>query len=1413
MKLTCLLIGEDSLLIPCASLLLEKNHRINWVITPVKSIQCWCEINNVPWVTSFHELPRDEDITVDYLFSIVSSKILTQDNLKIARMGTINYHNSLLPQYAGLNATTWAMINDEKSHGITWHNVNDGLDKGDIVLQRKFPIHANDSALMLNLRCFEEAIKGFSDLITAIETATLTSQKQREEERSYFARDHVLPDLGFINWKTASASWLNRLSRALSLGHYNNNVGLLKVCVEDSYLIVNEIELSHQDCESQGGGLILAIEKKGILVSTTSQPVFVKSFVTPYGHELTIDDVVRDYGLHVNYQLKLLDQSLILNGRYWYSKALQHEQYWVYCLKKITEHTVFSDRVFAKNESINELTPLRISDFSTQPSMKSSAQGQYLLASILIYLYRLNDYESITVFLNQAPVFDKDLPCRGLVSNLLPMTFDFNDETTCSTAFDCAGDHLNSVAAHEFYLSDVFARYPALASLKLGSVISIGFSDKPVNLPKNSIIHFEINPTRGELFIYHRVNCHYREGELTPIMANLTQHLSNILGCMLTNPHQLINQFCFLTEEEQKQLVDWGVGQEALLPGNSIHELFERQARLSPESPAIYYGNSMFSYQQLGQQAEKIAGFIHQLQLPAQTLLGIYLHRSVEMLALVLGILKANCVYVPLDTKYPALKIENIVIESKISHLFATGEYFDQLQHHFSENITQQLQIYDVKKIITHLSVGETKRAAKAELPDNKLAYIMFTSGTTGTPKGVMVTHQNVINYCHWFTQTTRFTAESIIDFSSSLAFDLSIPCTLAPLLVGGAIALCEDNHKVNPQHYLQHLQRYQISHVELTPGYLEMLLQYPQEISQLSQLRYVLLGADMVHSEEVDKWLSLSPSSQIINEYGPTETTVSVTSYFVKNRGLLHEATVPIGRPGFNSACYLLDKSLNLCPIGMRGELYVGGAQVTLGYFDKPLLTASKFLKITINKQVETLYKTGDLACWLPEGYLQFFGRNDHQVKIQGYRIELPAIESMLMKIEGIQQVVVVIRQGAFKDKYLRAYLVSDDRSLTRYKIKEFLQLHIPSYMHPKEFCVVDTIPLKENEKIDFDTLEKQSNQLLTFKHEPINFEVTDTQRACIKIWQKVFQTQAISLDDDFFALGGDSLLALQIISSLKTDYNTDIPLAILFEYPTISRLATALDNLIYKKIEALLIGDVQQSATIIKLSSGSYKIPLFLVHPVGGTLFWYQQLAQHLDGKYTIYGIQDQSVDGHARRFDCLEAMADYYLQELSTIYQGKKYCIGGASFGATVAFAMAQQLIKSGKSVEFLGLFDGWAKYPPSLMQTNTIQILTQHQHAIEVRTSTYLQELEEYRKKLLLEYRLPRLNTQVTLFKAMELWESMASMDDPFNGWRPYVAGDITIHPIPGTHETMFFSPNVEQLANQIHLEPFSASLGS
>lgn len=1403
MGVSCCLIGEDSLLIQCGNILLERGHTISLIVSPINSIQSWSKKNDIPFICSIQDVSKCILNNIDYMFSIVNSQILSNEIIKLCRNPIINYHDSALPKYAGLNATSWAIINNEKKHGVTWHIVNDKIDSGDIVRQNIFAIEALDTAFTLNLRCYEQAIHLFKLLVIDIESDNLTLRKQDLLQRSYFGSKHILPNFGFIDWKNFTAEFIIRMNRALTFGHYNNNLGTLKIFIGNSYLIVGHVEISSKIFPPTQPGTILDIHDNALYISTNSHVIKIGWFISRAGKILAMAEVVQLYGLKLGFLFPAITVSNNSDLKNLYSCAVRSEKFWINQLNYISEHRVFSPKKFGKNYLRKEIIE-SISIDGSWGDLDGATKKIHLLAVIIIYLYRLNNYDrtSASLLLNG---HEKTINiCGNLFSSLIPVTIDWKPGIHLCETIEYLSNLIVNSEKNDTYFTDISARHPLLEGniLEPGIAINLTGELKDISLTSDTILYFQFDEKRNLIQIHLRIDLSNGGSELNQVIPNLASHLTTILRYVTNEPHVPVNSICFLAESERKKLLTvWGRGQPRELPEESIITIFQKKVLAQPLSPAITMHQQTVSYYQLWELTEKIALEIRQLNIPPQTLIGIFISRSINMIAAILGILKSNCVYLPLDTKYPLLKITAIVEESHLSHLITSADLLSDIARHFKK-VESNITLYSVEKMLEQSTTFNG--GGGNEINADTLAYIMFTSGTTGAPKGVMITQKNVINYCYWFAETNRFTSGSIIDFSSSIAFDLSIPCTIAPLLFGGHIVICDDAGKTNPQFYLRHLKDNKVSHAELTPGYLEMLLNYPNDVRQLTDLKFLLLGADIVPTSDVRKWLSLCPNHQIVNEYGPTETTVSVTSFFVNNGTITDEPSIPIGRPAYNTSCYVLDKYKNLCPEGIKGELYIGGYQVANGYLGKERIAQEKFIISSLDSYQGILYKTGDLVRWLPDGNLQFFGRNDHQVKMHGYRVELTGIEAILMKITEIQQAVVVVKKGHFKERYLRAYLVFGEEKIPLNEIKSFLSAHLPSYMIPKEFCDIPSIPLKENEKIDFDALERQPRQFLTYTHN-ISEDLTAYEQSIMRIWQHAFNTTVITVDDDFFDIGGDSLLALQIITDLNKHYKLEIPLYYLFDYPTIYLLSRKLIELEIAKTQPLAIGRQKSITTIIKLATGSDPTPLFLVHPVGGTIFWYKQLADYFAGKYTIYGIQDPNNDGHLINFNSLESMAKYYLDQIESVYSGNHYRLGGASFGATVAFEMTQQLLKKNKKIDFLGLLDGWTEYPEDILDQNSDFILSNKDNTMTPAldaSRAYLIELEKHRKILLGKYKLMPIDVDIHLFKASELWNSFSMRDEPYNGWQAFVKGVLTLHKVPGNHETMFFYPNVCVLAQKI-----------
>lgn len=1412
MKISTCLIGEDSLLIQCGEILLNRGHDLTLIVSPVKKIQNWAKKNNIPLLKNINDISKPNSnysIKFDFIFSIVNSHILPSSVLQLAKYAAINYHDSPLPKYAGLNATSWAILKGEKKHGITWHLMANKIDQGDIVAQQTFPIYDNDTALSLNLRCYEFAIDSFEKLIEAIENKKLNPRQQSLLERSYYASDAKLPNFGFIDWQHFSAEQIDKICKALTFGPSPNTLGSLKLYCSSSYLLITKLEIAKLDwADKMEPGVVLLVETDAIYVATNTKPIKITGLTLANGHHLTIAQFVNIFSIQVGYKFESLNASGLTLLQESYSSSVKHEKFWLANLTELTEHTIFSPKGMGTTQAMNaENKEINLKNLF--PNKKIPSINTILVTAILIYLIRSNNHEDVSVFFIKANFAKYYNTCANFFSYLLPCNFKLATNFSLSQTLNFVEENILTVSNKGCYLTDITARYPEFSEKLVEPTIIIGFNDDkftPSLLPSQSMLYFQVDAKMGTINVYHRFELS-SQIMLKQIFANLSQHITNILINLINNPHLSMAHFSFLTEHERYQLLrNLGPGEKRFLPTTlSIAAIFEKQVLAKPKNIAITTRQRSISYRELWDASEKIADFIKANGLAEQSMIGIYLDRSIEMMAVILGILRANAIYVPLDPKYPMPRIQYIFNEAKIDLLFTQDKFRAKLNGYFSDH--SQTHIFSIENILDSNGVqSEPKHPIKND-NNEKLAYVMFTSGTTGTPKGVMVTHGNVINYCYWFLESTRFSDASIIDFSSSIAFDLSIPCTIAPLLAGGCIAICEETEKTNPRQYLIHLKKHRITHIEITPGYLHLLLNYPEEIRQLHELKWILLGADAIAKTDVLKWLALCPQHQMVNEYGPTETTVAVTSYFIDTVKLPVDSAVPIGRPAYNTQCYLLDKYKNLCPIGMPGELYIGGAQISKGYLNKANLTQDKFIVCNLNKANEALYKTGDFAYWLADGNLQFLGRNDHQVKIQGYRVEIAEIESALKQIPAINQAIVVAQEGKFKNQYLRAYLVCDKLINCDAEIKKNLATYLPNYMIPKEFCLVEFIPLKENEKIDYEALKKQSYQLLTASPNKSSASNTNFHNITLQIWQQIFNNESITIHDSFFDIGGDSIIALLIIDEMQKHYSIDIPVSYLFEYPTVALLTHKICELyrLEQKPESSP-AIISTNNTIIQLSQGNYPTPIFLIHPIGGTIFWYTQLASLLQGKYTIYGIQDPNIDGKNVFFESLEDMAAYYLAEIKKIYAGENYCLGGASFGSTVAFAMAHQLISAGKKISFLGLLDGWAHYPEDIQHDNYAKLLRNgdiYEQKLTKSKRDTLVNLESYRQTLLKKYRLPFLNLNVALFKASELWPLFQNIEDFNNGWRAYIGGQIRTYKVPGNHESMFFPPHVQTLAEIVH----------
>ena len=622
-------------------------------------------------------------------------------------------------------------------------------------------------------------------------------------------------------------------------------------------------------------------------------------------------------------------------------------------------------------------------------------------------------------------------------------------------------------------------------------------------------------------------------------IRRMSGHFQTLLEAIASNPKQRVNQLPILTETEQYQLLEEWTQTRTDYPRDvCIQHLFEAQVAKTPDAVAVVFAEQQLTYRELSQRANQLARYLNTLGVRPEILVGICVERSLEMVIGVLGILKAGGAYVPLDPAYPQERLGYILADSQIAVLLTTQKLRNNLPEH-------QAYVVELDTDREQLC-QESKTTPVIEVQSENLAYAIYTSGSTGKPKGVLVTHRGLCNLAKEQAQRFEVKQSSRILQFASLSFDASI-WEIVMALASGASLCLGTSASLLPGQALMHLLRDQeITHVTLPPTALAVMPTEP-----LPALRTIVVAGEACSAELVAKW---SQNRRFFNAYGPTESTVCATVYECTDTS----QPPPIGYPIANSQIYLLDAEGQPVPIGVPGELHIGGVGLARGYLNRPELTAQKFIPNAFSQEPgNRLYKTGDLCCYLPNGTLKFLRRIDYQVKIRGFRIELEDIESALLQHPTVSKVVVLVREDYANDKRIVAYLTfkQQQAAATINQLRSFLEEKLPSYMMPSAFVVLDTIPLTPNGKVDRRILPMP--EVRPQVEESYVMPQTEAERMIASIWQEMLQIEKVGINDNFFSVGGHSLLVVKVQAKLNEVFNEELLVSELFKYPTIRELA----------------------------------------------------------------------------------------------------------------------------------------------------------------------------------------------------------------------------------------------------------------
>jgi amino acid adenylation domain-containing protein len=631
-------------------------------------------------------------------------------------------------------------------------------------------------------------------------------------------------------------------------------------------------------------------------------------------------------------------------------------------------------------------------------------------------------------------------------------------------------------------------------------------------------------------------------------------HLEALLEGFARDEKQRLDALSPLTDAERRQvLIEWNQTDAAFPDHQCVHELFEEQAARTPGAIAVVFEDEQLSYGELDARANQLARHLRSLGVATDSLVGVLMERSVEMVVALLAVLKAGAAYVPLDPEYPSERLAFMLADADVEVLLIQ----QRLRHTLSESDSRVRVICsdDDWQAIAQQSTAPLPRFAT---PSN-LVYMLYTSGSTGRPKGAMITHGAVVNYIRWMQSDFPLNASDSILQKTPFGFDVSVWEFFAPLAVGARLIMARPGDHRDPSYLVQVSKEESVSTLQLVPSQLRVLLDEPG-FSRLDSLRHVFCGGEVMTTELEHRFLT-SMSASLTNICGPTETTIDTVFWTCKGDG--RPSGVPLGRPVANTQLYVLDAAMRPVPIGVMGELYVGGVGVGRGYWKRPDMTAEKFVPHPYSRVGgERLYRSGDVARFGAEGEVEFLGRIDYQVKIRGFRVELGEVQAALSACEGVRDCVVVVHRDANAEERLVAYVVAEDESPTTEELRAVLQQTLPEFMVPSIFVTMEEIPLLTNGKVDRQSLPAPGESRAGAEKvyvAPRN----RTEELLAGIWSEVLGIEKVGIDSNFFDLGGHSLLAIRIVTRVREVFNVKLPLSELFVSPHVARLAELIDNL----------------------------------------------------------------------------------------------------------------------------------------------------------------------------------------------------------------------------------------------------------
>ncbi|MGA7442672.1 MAG: amino acid adenylation domain-containing protein, partial [Candidatus Sulfotelmatobacter sp.] len=873
-------------------------------------------------------------------------------------------------------------------------------------------------------------------------------------------------------------------------------------------------------------------------------------------------------------------------------------------------------------------------------------------------------------------------------------------------------------------------------------------------------------------------------------------HFQKLLQEATADPNSSISQLPVLSQAEKTQILLKFNATAADYPRDRcLHQLLEAQARQTPDSIAVEFNGHSLTYAELDSRSNQLAHFLRHHRIEQDVLVGLCVERSLEMVIALLGILKAGGAYVPLDPAYPTDRIRHVLDDAHVKVLLTQESLLPALP-------TTAAQVICLDPSWKFLANHNSEPVAAEVGPEN-LAYVIYTSGSTGKPKGVQIEHRSLANFLCSMRSEPGLDANDVLVAVTTLSFDIAGLEMYLPLLTGARLVVASKEQTHDGRLLMQLLEDSKATVMQATPATWRMLFESGWAGNRKLK---VLVGGEALPPELAR---DLSSCGSVWNMYGPTETTIWSTLFRVDGRD---QRMISIGKPIRNTQAYILDARQVLLPIGVPGELYLGGDGLARGYFGRPDLTAESFVPDPFRTEPGArMYRTGDLARFLPDGNILYLGRIDHQVKIRGFRIELGEIESVLGALPSVQSAVVMAREDKPGDKRLVAYVLpSSQQEFSASSLRDSLKQRLPEYMIPSAFVKMDAFPLSPNGKINRrglpapDWSESRSVVAIAARD--------DLELLLANIWRKILGVPEVGVTDNFFELGGHSLLAARVLSEVERATGKVVPLSALFRGATVESLAQ------WIRSEA----GTEHEPVVMEIQSGNAGLPFFAIVPPGEEALGYAMLARHLGSQQTVYKIQGHAPIVGTRPYteQEMQSLGKEYATAIRSVQPDGPYCLGGLCDGTHIGERVVLELEAQGQQVALFAIIDTWVlqnSQRPWLWRIAYFQ-----QRVQEARSRTFGEQFQlfkraavnqvrrlagkvhaqnEWRQSYWPENYIPTcFRAPVILFKRPK--QPYYYVKDPLMGWGARTKSGVEVHEIELDHLHLLREPQVRELGERL-----------